>query len=164
MPKPKTYTCGYKYCQHDNKTLTEGMCAKIGKYHYHYDCAEYKQKIAEARDLYYNNISNTVVMSTLLRTINNIVFGKKVDPSYLVFAIRHAISCGIEIKSPYSLHYLIDNKRIKQLWDKQQKKENEKKLSSGVMQYMPTERKETTFSVSSKTNKPKGFGDIFGGD
>lgn len=158
------YKCNFAHCQHESKELLDGEGVIVNKRHYHTDCAKIRENISMAVDLYRNCISNTAVISQVRKVINNIVIDKKVDSDYLIFALRHAITSNLEIKNPASLHYLVDNRRIKQLWEKQKKKEREKKVVTGIMQYMPTEHKETVFSVAKKQNRPKGFGDIFGGD
>jgi len=158
--KEKTYKCSFKHCQHESCELSQGEAVKIGNRYMHKDCAETSGNLTKIRDLYYEKISKTVVMSQLINTINNIVFKKNVDSGYLLFALNHAISAKISVKSPYGLHYLIDNQRIKQLWEKKmaQKIVEEMKEKSQNQEY---ETQEVKFTYNAE--KDKGFGNLLGG-
>lgn len=118
MAKQKIVKCRYSHCEHSSRELPREEAVQIGKTFMHKDCAKKSQLIIDIRDFYYEHISNTVVMKNLVAVINNIVFKKHVDPEYLLYVLHYANDNRLEIKSPYSLHYLIDNARIKKSWNK----------------------------------------------
>lgn len=154
--------CAYKNCQHEPCEFPQGEAVKMGKRWMHSDCAEMYECITKTRDLYYEEISKTVVMSNLVHTIQNIVEKKKVDPRFLYFALEFAVNNHIPVKSPYSLHYLVDNNRIKELWKKKQSELEAKKVKEELAEIDPLPQiKNNTFSYSAE--KTTGFGKIFGG-
>jgi hypothetical protein len=126
----------------------------------HEDCAKINDNISKIRDLYYEKVSNTVVMKQLVSIINNLIFKKNIDSEYLLFALNHAISAKIPIKSPYGLHYLIDNKRIKDLYNKKQSQKIAEQIREEVEE-MVEPKVNSTFSYSNNSNL--GFGGIFKG-
>lgn len=156
----KTYKCSFKHCQHESCEVSQGEAVQVGKRHMHKDCAEISNNITQIRDLYYEKISKTVVMKQLVSVINNLVFKKNVDSGYLLFALSHAISAKIPIKSPYSLHYLADNQRIKQLWNKKQSQKILEEMKTAA-QNQSNEKQEVKFIYS--VEKDKGFGNLLGG-
>ena len=111
----KVYKCAFKHCQHEPCEVSQGEAVKMGTRYMHKDCAEKSEYIQKTRDLYFEKISNTVVMKQLVSVLNNLVVKKNVDPKFLYFAVDFAVSNKIPIKSPYGLHYLIDNNRIKEM-------------------------------------------------
>jgi DNA-binding MarR family transcriptional regulator len=78
--------------------------------------AEY---IEELKDLYFEQIDKNADYVQVVSVINCIVFKKFVDPRYMIFAIKYLIKKHARIKSPYSLHYLPNNKTIQNLWKKE---------------------------------------------
>ena len=48
----KEYVCGYNHCLHHGEKVKSSESVVVGKKHYHWDCAETKQKIKECVDLY----------------------------------------------------------------------------------------------------------------
>ena len=128
----------------------------------HKDCAEKSEYIQKTRDLYFEKISNTVVMKQLVSVLNNLVIKKNVDPKFLYFAVDFAVSNKIPIKSPYGLHYLIDNKRIKEMWNKKKANEIARQIRKEAENTEPTpQMKSNSFNYS--VDKGVGFGGIFGG-
>lgn len=160
--KNKQHVCRYTHCYYGNTEIPPDDEIKVGNRYMHKKCAIASQSIQKAKELYYENISSTVVMSQLLNVINNIIFTKNVDPEYLVFAIQHAISAKIQIKSPYSLHYLIDNSRIKQLWEREKKKRISTRMMEEIKHHAACSENEPKFT--SPKQKNESFMDIFGGD
>lgn len=121
---PKTYKCNYNHCSCDDE-LTDENRVVIGNRSYHKKCAEIKELIIKIRDYYIENVSNTVVVSQLVNAINNIVFTKEVEAEYLMFCLENAVKSGKQIKSPYYLHYLVDNNKNKSEYKSKSKvKEN----------------------------------------
>ena len=120
MKQIKTYKCSFKHCQHESCEISQDEAVIVGSRYMHKDCSKINTDISDIRDLYYEKISKTVVWSQLVSVINNIIFTKKVNSGFLLFALKHCISAKMPIKSPYGLHYIIDNQRIKELWDKRE--------------------------------------------
>ena len=157
----KMYKCAFKHCQHESCEVPQGEAVKVGTRYMHKDCAEKSEYIRKTRDLYFERISSTVVMKQLVSVLNNLVIKKNVDPKYLYFAVDFAVSNKIPIKNPYGLHYLVDNNRIKEMWNKKQ--------SNKIVKQMREEAEDSV--ASSPTNnafnyfadKNIGFGGIFGG-
>lgn len=155
--------CANTHCKHESRELPRDSATRVGKRYMHGDCAIKNTYVQKVRDLYYEEVSDTVVIKNLVATINNIVYKKNVDAEYLYFALSHAIVAKIPIKSPYSLHYLVDNDRIKKLWEKKKsekimaemsKEEEDPDLISGTIQ-------KSTFKYSNSNNT--GFGNILKG-
>lgn len=120
MAKAKVYKCGFCHCQHESCEISQDEAVKIRNRYFHKDCAETYNNIEEIKRLYYEKISNTVVMPQLIRVVNDIIFKKHVDSNYLLFALKYAINTRRTINYPLGLHYLIDDYRIKNAWKKQQ--------------------------------------------
>lgn len=154
----KLVKCRYSHCLHSSKELPVEDAVKVGNYYMHQDCAAISKNIIEIRDYYYENVSNTVVMKTLMATINNIVFQKKVDAEYLLFAVKYAVKNRIPLRSPYGLHYLIDNARIKDAWEKN-RKDKLSQLMKEACNGICVEQTETNFKYAGGSKK--GFGSIF---
>lgn len=146
--------CRYKYCK-EKEELTSQTCETISSFNYHKKCAKKVTGKKAIRTLYYDKVSNTVVMAQLNKVIQNLIDDKEVSPEYLYFALRYAINHEIPIKSPYSLPYIIDNYEIKSAYKKFQTKNAKKEVM-----IMPTEEKEITFNI--ETTPTTGWG-FFGG-
>lgn len=154
--KTQIFKCAYNHCKHESCEIPQDSIIKIGNRYYHDDCAKNKENILKIKELYYQKISNTVVMAQLLNTINNIVFVKNVDSDYLLFALNFCIDNRIKINSPYGLHYIIDNSRVKAAWNNQTAKKMIKQMKFNVSNAV-----ENTTKIKLKDNRT-GFGDIFG--
>lgn len=158
----KIYKCAFKHCQHESCEIPQDEAVKVGTRYMHKDCAEKSEYIKKTRDLYFEKISNTVVMKQLVSVLNNLVIKKNIDPKYLYFAVDFAISNKIPIKSPYGLHYLVDNNRIKELWNKKQSdkiaKQIREEAEDSIKLVSPTNN-----SFNYSVDKNIGFGGIFGG-
>ncbi len=157
----KTYKCAFKHCKHESCEIPQDKAVKVGNRYMHSDCAKTSDNITRIRDFYYENISKTVVMKQLVSVINNLVFTKDIDSGYLLFALNHSVAAKIPVKSPYGLHYLVDNQRIKDLFKKKKATEiaNEIKKASESVEMEPV--KSTGFNYSSSNNI--GFGGILKG-
>lgn len=99
-------------------------------------------------------------MKQLVSVINAIVFNKNIEAEYLFFALSYALSNKIPIRSPYGLHYLIDNNKIKSTWKKKQSQIIRESINEEEF-ILPEENKPTSFSYSIEENT--GFGGIFKG-
>lgn len=158
----RVYKCAFKHCQHKPCEVPQGEVVKVGNRYMHKDCAEKSDYIKKTRDLYYEKISNTVVMKQLVSVLNNLVIKKNVDPKFLYFAVDFAVSNKIPIKSPYGLHYLIDNNRIKEMWNKKKDTEIAKQIREEAENTEPTPQIASN-SFNYSVDKSAGFGGIFGG-
>lgn len=115
--KKYLFRCRYSHCLCDTRDITSPKDDVInGAVHYHKKCYECKENIQKIKELYYEKINRAVVMSVLGRTINNIVFDKKVDSNFLLFAVEYAIKNKIKIRSPMALHYLVNNQKCVDAW------------------------------------------------
>ena len=153
MAKVKTYKCAFRHCQHESCEISQDKAVLIGKRYFHEDCAEIYNNIEEIKRLYYEKISNTVVMSQLIRVINHIVFTKKVDSNYFLFAVKYAISSKRKINYPQGLYYVREDYIIKNAWKKKQVQ------SSGQYVFEAKQEEETKFTA--KTVKEKGIENLF---
>ena len=70
----KTFKCGFRHCRHESCDVSQGEAVKIKNRYFHEDCAEIYNNIEAVKQLYYEKISNTVVMPQLVSVINNIIF------------------------------------------------------------------------------------------
>lgn len=155
MAKEIIYKCSFKHCSHASCEISQDEAVRIGNRYFHRDCAKTRNNIEEIKRLYYEKISNTVVMSQLLSSVNNIIFRKNVDSEYLLYALRYAIEHNIKLNSPYGLHYLIDDYKIRQAWTKRKVVKLVQEMEYG----QPVKKEDSTFQV--KLSTTKGFGDIF---
>lgn len=158
----KVFKCAFKHCQHESCEVSQDEAVKVGNRYMHKDCAEKSEYIQKTKELYYQKVSSTVVMKQLVNVLNGLVINKKVDPKFMYFALDYAISNKIPIKSPYGLYYLIDNNKIKEVWNK--------KLANDVARQIREEAEKTEPTVQMANNafkysadKTVGFGGIFGG-
>lgn len=146
--------CRYKNCIHDNKELDKLEAVKIGNSYYHKECNEIKEDIKSIVDLFTKHINSNVVYNVLLKVINEIIFTKKIDSKFLLFGLKYYIQNKIPLNYPQGLYYVIQNKDVKNTYNKylakQQIKENKTVLTN--------ESSETEFNF--KPTKTKGFGDI----
>lgn len=155
MAKEKQYKCSYAHCKRKEERLSVDSPILNGR-HYHSECLKEKESIEKIRNLYIEQVSQTVVMSLLNKTINNIIFQKKVSADFLYFALNWAIKNHKRINSPLYLHYLIDNKAIKDAYTAN--------ISKSVYQQTKTINtvSDTVFNI--KPVKPKkSFNDILKG-
>ena len=81
----KEYVCGYNdKCLHHGEKVKASESVVISKKHYHWDCAELKQKLKECADLYIANIEDKTQYPIAVRTINNLVFKDKVPVDFIL--------------------------------------------------------------------------------
>lgn len=80
----KEYICGYKYCLHHGQKVKSSESVMVGKKHYHWDCADIKQRIKECVDLYMECIEDKTQYPIATKIINNLVFKSKVPVEYIL--------------------------------------------------------------------------------
>lgn len=159
MAKSSEHKCNYKGCTHPEDMIPTGEGTVISRHYYHTDCARKMECIKEVRSFYVENVSDTVVMSYLNKVINGIVYDKHVDPEFLLFALKFAMSHNQRIKAPAGLYYIIDNSRIKEEYNKESQKTVAHKVSVKIDDGFDF----STKPVVVQPPKKKGFADIFGG-
>lgn len=80
----KEFVCGYNHCLHHGEKVKSSEAVVIGKKHYHWDCAETKQKISECVNLYIECIGDKTQYPVAFRIINNLVFKSKVPVDFIL--------------------------------------------------------------------------------
>lgn len=152
--------CSWKHCPRASKELAPGEGVRAGNRWMHKRCAELCHGIAAVRDCYYENVSRNVVIKQLVSVINNLVLVKNNDPRYMVFAIKYAVKNNIEIKGPYSLHYLVTNYRIQDAWQRYNRRN---RLAKMIKEQKAEEMKISPPDATTEKYETKrgGFGSIF---
>ena len=72
---------------------TKGIFRRVRcdcKKHYHWDCAERKQKIKECAELYMANVEDKKQYPVVLKTINTLVFKYRVPIDYIIRQISNS--------------------------------------------------------------------------
>ena len=87
----KEYVCGYKYCLHHGEKVKASEAVIVGKKHYHWDCAETKQKIKECADLYIGYIEDKAQYPMVIKIINNLVFKNNIPVDFI---LKNIMSSG----------------------------------------------------------------------
>lgn len=80
----KEYVCGYNHCLHHGQKVRSSESVVVGKKHYHWDCAETKQKIKECADLYMEYIEDKTQYPMAVKIINNLVFKSKIPVDFIL--------------------------------------------------------------------------------
>lgn len=157
--KPTEYTCAFKHCAHESKKVPAEEAMKSGTRYYHKDCLVIRDNMETVKRLYFEHISRTVVPAQLVKTIQQIVIAKGVDSDYLVFATKFAIVNKMTLNSPFGLHYIVDNYKVKQAWQAKKAKEEKQKLQEELQKL--NQKDDVSFTL--KNQKSEGFDSIFGG-
>ena len=163
-------TCRFVGCPHGKKidiSIDNYVIPKKGMY-YHEDCykkqkeGNWKDKQTRA-DLQYIKeqwvlrIDRDVIFSQLMRVLNDFI-GRGVPSDYLVFAFDYVIQHKMKLNYPYGFKYYIDNKEIKEAYEKSKlpKIDNAKFVVKST-EFEPPQKVEPSPLIA---NKPKGFGSI----
>lgn len=162
--------CRYPYCKHENKEIDISVeeYKVSGKMYYHTDCykakieGEWKDKQTKAdlqliKNLWIENISNTVVFSQLYHSLNDLL-QRGIESGYLVFVIQYCIKHQMNLRYPQGLKYYVDNKEIKDAYNK--KTRPVIKVSDFTAEENVVNDEVPKFSVN---KKPTGFKSILGG-
>lgn len=158
----KTVKCSWKFCRHESREISRDIAVnEKGKY-YHEDCAKDKNNMVAIRDFYYENISNTVVITLLAKTIKTIVLNKNVDSDFFLFALKYAFATGRKISNPAVLHYIVDDEKIKDIWKSRQ----ESKVLNGIKEITEDEKEDVISTEKFKytADQNVGFGSFMNGD
>lgn len=128
MGKQKEFVkCRYAHCKHESELIKRDEAVKAGALFYHNDCYEEKQMLHEIERYYIDNFEFQPIIAQLRKTINNIVFTRKCEPAFLLYAMKYAKANHIPVKHPAGLYYLIKDDDIKSQWDGCNTKKNVKK-------------------------------------
>ena len=163
--------CRYPYCKHKSKEIdisVEEYKTK-GNMYFHPDCykakieGEWKDEKTKAdlqyiKNLWIENISNTVVFSQLYHCLNELL-QRGIESEYLVFVMQYCVSTGMNLNHPQGFKYFVDNNYIKSAYQKIQLKKN--RVKPEVFSVTETDDSpKFSFKTSPAT---KGFGSILGG-
>lgn len=173
----KQYKCAFNHCAHPERKVNQDEAIKIGNRYWHKDCYETSELVIQIKDMYIENINSSEVVSFLMKVINDIVYGKKLEnkniekaksnleaAKYLEFAVDYAIRHNIPITHVPGLYYLINNNKVREAY----KKERELIVQREMKQSMNTKveakpvdiNKEDTYSFPGNN---VGFGSILKG-
>lgn len=160
--------CCHKKCGHANTiidTYTEEF-VKDNTKHYHLDCwselkaeetkeNEIKADIQLLKNLWVENISNTVPIAQLYRELNLMIREQGIDSKYVVFVLEYCIKNKCNLRYPGGLKYFVDRQEIKDAYTKLQAK----KIVGNAKFTVDESAQEDTpkFSVSKKSG---GFASI----
>lgn len=158
MKSHDTFRCGWKYCKHEPSDNSVGSAVRKGNRYYHADCARQSDGMVAIRDFYYEHVSKTVVMKQLTAAIRSVVIDKEVDVDFALFALKYAVKNNMPIRSPYSLHYLVDNARVQDGWRRYQIRQKRLEANSNLTA-PPPDAKPVEYQSYEETSH--GFGSIF---
>jgi hypothetical protein len=115
----KLVKCRYKHCKHpEDYRPPDEMVHGNGSVYYHKECAHERDTINKIIEYYTSNIDDRVTLAQLRGAVNNIIFKKNVPADELLFDLMFVHNNGNKINSPYSLHYIVANKRIQHEYKK----------------------------------------------
>lgn len=80
----KEFICAYKFCLHHGQKVKSTESVVISKKHYHWDCAEAKQKIKECVDLYMEYVEDKTQYPIATKIINNLVYKNKIPVDFIL--------------------------------------------------------------------------------
>lgn len=108
----KEYVCAYKKCLHPGEKVSASESVDVGRSHYHWDCAELKQKIKDCVDTYMNCVEDKSVFPAATRIINILVFNYKIKPEF----IQNNIATSKKYYSNKPVHVLYGLRKL--YWEK----------------------------------------------
>lgn len=161
-------TCVFKHCKHDDKCGNKKDMVMSGNRRYmHKDCYSTYEYMTKTRDLYAEKVNKAVVFKQLVSAINDIVLKKGVGAEFLYFALNYSIEHGKRINSPYGLHYIINDIRIKRAWEQHQHNMLQKQMQEEIAKEHKSTEEDSVESESKNTfkynvNNKVGFGSVFG--
>lgn len=139
--KPDVVHCKYKHCEklHDTTALLKNDAVKGGRNsYYHPDCYHTMKTVNKIRDLFVEKINPLLTkpqIGILVSTIHNIIFAKKVDVDFLLFAIEYFINNKPgKLKQPYGLHYIVQDKDVNTAWDSERKRRLKAEMQAALNQ------------------------------
>jgi len=133
----KLVHCRYAQCAklHETTELKKEDAVKSGSSsirYYHHDCYHIMTTIVKIRNLFIDNINPIMTgqqISILVHTIENMVFDKKIDVDYILFALEYYIEHKTDkLKHPHGMYYIVQDFDVSDAWNKEQ----ERKLSEKI--------------------------------
>ena len=165
--------CACKNCLHELKgeprdvTKEEAVCvvtAKGAHKYYHPDCYQADRDILEMIDVWLKDINKYGNVAQLRKTINTIVYTKKVPSDYLLFGLKYYVRNKIPLNYPGGLYYVIENRKVQDSWAKVQNAETKKQVEKTIK----VDPVEFTFDLPDtltpfKSNNKSKFSNVIGG-
>lgn len=86
----KEYVCAYNHCLYPDQKVKASESVVIGKKHYHWDCAELKQKIKDCVDTYMEYLDDKSQYPVVVRIINILIFKDGIDVDFILKNIENS--------------------------------------------------------------------------
>ena len=163
-------TCRYKKCKFPDRRLNiaEQDYVSVGRLYFHKDCYEEKEKedrieekiradVQLIKNIWIENISNTVVLSQLYLEINKLIRERCIDSEYVIFVLDYCIKNHCNLRYPAGLKYYVDKQEIKDAFEKKHAK---KIVNNATFNVDTTTDSSPKFTIN---RKPSGFNSILGG-
>ena len=127
-----------------------------GENHYHPDCLQLKKDIDMIIEIWQSKINHNVIKQELIRVIEGIVFGKKIESGIILFGIKYYLKNDIPLHYPQGLYYVVQNQTMLNAF-------NEEKFSEFSKPQIKISLKEDPLEGGYlyKPFKTKELGDIF---
>lgn len=138
--------CSFSHCQHEGKIINAGEeFVEIKKKYYHSDCRKIMDDIKRIKAMYsdYVGIDKTN-FAILSKTINNLIFDKKYETDYIIFALGRHIQERKFLRYPAGLYHIVENIMYKTSWDE--------KKSNSVITLDILENVEHDFQINKEYN------------
>ena len=158
--KPKIVKCRYKHCLHETKELNAEDAVKVGtSMYYHPDCHKTKQDIDEITRVFAERVNKNVNFPVLVKTINNIVFGRGCESGFVLYAMNYCLNHGWNLQYPGGLYRCIENMDAQREYQKmQQRKLQAEQQKQNV--FAVEDVQQSTFTYTPPKNR--GFNAILG--
>jgi len=116
--------CNYTHCVHDNKTIDPNeQYVEINKKYYHCDCRKIMDNIKLIKAKYSDYVgADKTNFAVLSKTINNLIFDKKYDSEYILFALGRYIEERKFLRYPAGLYHIVDNPLYLTAWNERKSK------------------------------------------
>lgn len=161
-------TCRYQNCKHRDKqvNIAEQEYVAVGRSYYHADCYVQKDAMDKAeeklkadiqliKNMWVENISETVVLSQLYLELNKLIRERGISSEYVIFVMDYVIKNKCKLRYPGGLKYYVDKQDIK---DAFAKKEVQKKIANATFAVdVSSDDNSPKFSVN---KRPSGFSSI----
>lgn len=163
-------TCRYEKCKHPDKQI-DISCedyTRKGTMYYHKDCykakasgewkdAQTKADLQLIKNMWVENISQTVVFSQLFKMLNDLL-SRGISSDYLVFVLQYCIENHLHLNYPGGFPYFVDKREIKAAYEKKLIKAQERMAKEQKPEEKPVaEDNSPTFTAKQKI---KSFQDI----
>ena len=134
MAKTKNVKCKYTHCKHPDVELPKEEMIRVGNWYYHPDCYKEKETIQKIIDIYQKYFEENPIFTQLRSVINDIIYKKKVDSQFFLFAIIYAVNHHKVINHPPGLYYLVKNEEILAEWNRRQYSQLKKEVKKEVVE------------------------------